>query len=141
MKFQDGSTLKEYWKRIKEFSKGVDIVPFTSFYNTYKDPRNIVMLFDNGIFRLSNMIIGHKAELHGYVLGPQAFREIEKFKYMFEELCCRYSLHRVECIVDKNNKGLQRLLSRVNFKNEGIRENGVFINGLCSDGVGYVYIR
>ena len=141
MKYQDNSTLKEYWEKIKQSSKSVDIVSYPSFYNTYVNPKNIIIYLENGIFRISNVIMGHKAELHGYVFGHRIFDEIEKFKLQVEEIASRYSLHRIECVVDEGNKGLQRLLSRVNFKSEGIRENGVFLNGLCVRGIGFVYTR
>ena len=141
MKCRDNRLVKEYWLKIKEVSQEVDIVPFGIFERTYMDPQSEVLFLDGAIFRISNIVRGHKAELHGYIFSHESLGQIKKFQYMLDVVCDRYSLHRVECVVDKNNKGLQRLLKVVQFKNEGIRENGVFLNGLCIEGIGYAYIR
>jgi len=141
MTCRDNSRVKLYWKKIKDTSKGVDIIGYSAFEKTYTDPNSEILYFDNGIFRVSNIIRGHKAELHGYIFSHHAFRELHKFRFMFKSVCEAFSLHRVECVVDKENKGLQKLLKMIDFKSEGIRENGVFLNGLCVDGIGYAYIR
>ena len=97
-----------------------------------------VIYLEYGLIRIDHIIRGHKGELHAYIFSKDVFKNIRNIKFIIHQVMMAHRMVRLECTVDKECKGLQRVLEMLGFEYESDVRKGVRISGKVKDGVRYV---
>lgn len=106
--------VKEIWFQVKDSPslwgelEGHSLARFVHALET----SDFVFDFGFGLGRITDLVRGHKARIHGIFWSKEYLKNTEKLSCFLSEIMQYLELGRLECIIPAKNKALNRLISR-----------------------------
>ena len=115
-----------WWNRLQHVDgvwRELDAPDFETFCKVIMRS-DLIMDFGYGYGRVTDLVYGHRANVHAVFWSKEAWRNPEPILVGLTRLSLEYKLMRIECVVPAKSKGLRRFLeNRLFFHLEGVLKN------------------